>query len=236
MPSQHASAPGPAHHPSPRVEVTHAASTTRSMCRLRRYRVGRGHPRSLVTSCRGRHTGVPSSRTQPRSHRGVGPYPPRAVRRPPRGGRPRTHHRPARLCRTPRRVPRSVPRQSCAPRHGPRRLSSASCARCPPAAALQLALLRTHRATLQPLLPPSAARCALAPRVAHRRRLVGDTGRRTNRLPRSLKNSVPHVLQGFEDTDPTRFCACLPPWPNLARRPACAPRHPRVLLPRPSRT
>jgi Transposase len=64
----------------------------------------------------------------------------------------------------------------------------------PTDAALQLALLRTHRDTLQPLTPQSPIMRALAPLVAHRRRVVGDTGRITNRLTSTLKNAFPQAL------------------------------------------
>jgi Transposase len=53
----------------------------------------------------------------------------------------------------------------------------------PTDAALQLALLRTHRDKLQPLKPQSLTMRARAPLVAHRRRVVGDKVRMTNRLP-----------------------------------------------------
>jgi hypothetical protein len=93
----------------------------------------------------------------------------------------------------------------------------------PTAAALQLALLLTHRDQFPPLTPQSPARRALAQRVTHRRRVVGDTGRLTNRLTRTRKNSFPHVLPWFEDTDPLLFCDFLAPGPTrnaaqLARR------------------
>jgi transposase len=72
----------------------------------------------------------------------------------------------------------------------PRRAKAA-----PSAAALQLALRLTPRGTLQPLQPHSSPMRALAQLVAHRRRVLGDTVRLPNRLPRTLKNSCPHVLQ-----------------------------------------
>jgi transposase len=56
---------------------------------------------------------------------------------------------------------------------------------------------------------------ALAPLVEHRRRLVGDTVRLTNRLPRALKNSFPHVLRWFQDQDTALFCDFLSRWPTL---------------------
>jgi hypothetical protein len=64
---------------------------------------------------------------------------------------------------------------------------------------------------------------ALAPLVAHRRRVVGDTGRLTHRLTRTLKNYCPHGLPWCEDTDTLLFCDFLAHWPPrnaapLARR------------------
>ena len=55
----------------------------------------------------------------------------------------------------------------------------------PTDAALQLALLRTHRDKLQPLNPQSPTMRALAQLVEPRRRVVGDKVRITNRLPRN---------------------------------------------------
>jgi transposase len=85
----------------------------------------------------------------------------------------------------------------------------------PPDAALPLALRLTHRDTLPPLTPQRPAMRALEQRVAHRRRVVGDQVRLTHRLPRTLKNYLPHVLQWFQDTDTRIFCAFRSRWPPL---------------------
>jgi transposase len=85
----------------------------------------------------------------------------------------------------------------------------------PSDAALQLALRLTHREKLPPLTPHSPTLRALAPLVAHRRRGVGDKVRTTHRLPRTLKNSFPQVLQWFEEKDPSIFCDFLRRWPTL---------------------
>ena len=85
----------------------------------------------------------------------------------------------------------------------------------PTDAALQLALLRTHRDTLQALQPQSPPMRALAQLVEHRRRVVGDTVRITDRLTRTLKNSFPHVLHWFQDKDTHIFCDFLSRWPTL---------------------
>src|SRR5215467_11268509 len=87
----------------------------------------------------------------------------------------------------------------------------------PTDAALQLALRRTHRDKLQPLQPQSPTMRALAQLVEHRRRVVGDTVRLTNRLTSTLKNYCPHVLHWFREKDTAIFCdflsPCRPPRP-----------------------
>jgi transposase len=85
----------------------------------------------------------------------------------------------------------------------------------PTDAALQLELLRTHRDKLQPLTPQSPPMRALEQLVEHRRRVVGDKVRITNRLTSTLKNYFPHVLQWFEDKDTLLFCDFLAQWPTL---------------------
>src|SRR4029453_613928 len=76
----------------------------------------------------------------------------------------------------------------------------------PTDAALQLELLLTHRAKLPPLNPQSPTMRALAQLIEHRRRVVGDKVRITNRLTRTLKNSFPHVLHWFQEKDTAIFC------------------------------
>jgi transposase len=85
----------------------------------------------------------------------------------------------------------------------------------PTDAELQLELLRTHRAKLQPLNPQSSTMRALAQLVEHRRRVVGDKVRITHRLTSTLKNYFPQVLQWFQDKDPVIFCDFLSRWPTL---------------------
>src|SRR5712692_1838488 len=85
----------------------------------------------------------------------------------------------------------------------------------PTDAALQLELLLTHRDKLQPLKPQSPAMRALAQLVEHRRRVVNDRVRITNRLTSTLKNYFPHVLQWFQDKDTAVFCDFLSRWPTL---------------------
>src|SRR5713101_9422302 len=85
----------------------------------------------------------------------------------------------------------------------------------PTDAELQVELLLKHRDKLTPLVPQSPEMRALAQFVAHRRRLVGDKVRLTNRLTSALKNYFPHVLQWFQDKDTAIFCDFLSRWPTL---------------------
>jgi transposase len=85
----------------------------------------------------------------------------------------------------------------------------------PTDAALQLELLLTHRDKLQPLQPQSPTMRALAQLVEHRRRVVGDKVRITNRLTSTLKNYFPQVLQWFQEKDTAIFCDFLSRWPTL---------------------
>jgi transposase len=85
----------------------------------------------------------------------------------------------------------------------------------PSDAELQLELLLTHRDKLNPLTPQSPDMRALEQLVQHRRRLVGDKVRFTNRLTSALKNYFPHVLQWFHDKDTVIFCDFLAQWPTL---------------------
>src|SRR5512132_3302823 len=89
----------------------------------------------------------------------------------------------------------------------------------PTDAELQLELLLTHRDKLQPLNPQSPTMRALEQLVEHRRRVVGDKVRITNRLTSTLKNYFPQVLQWFQDKDTPIFCDFLSRWPTLKAAP-----------------
>ena len=56
---------------------------------------------------------------------------------------------------------------------------------------------------------------ALEQLVEHRRRVVGDKVRITNRLTSTLKNYFPQVLHWFQDKDTRLFCDFLRRWPTL---------------------
>ena len=85
----------------------------------------------------------------------------------------------------------------------------------PTDAALQVESLRKHRDKLTPLSPHSPTRRALAHLVEQRRRRGGDTVRRTNRLTSALTNSLPHVLQWFQEKETALLCDVLRHWPTL---------------------
>ena len=85
----------------------------------------------------------------------------------------------------------------------------------PTDAELQLELLLRHRDKLKPLMPQSPEMRALAQLVEHRRRLVGDRVRITNRLTSTLKTYFPHALQWFPHKDTMLFCDFLSQWPTL---------------------
>jgi transposase len=85
----------------------------------------------------------------------------------------------------------------------------------PTDAELQLELLLTHPDKLQPLRPQSPAMRALEQLVEHRRCVVDDKVRITNRLTSTLKNYFPHVLHWFQDKDTPVFCEFLSRWQTL---------------------
>lgn len=85
----------------------------------------------------------------------------------------------------------------------------------PSDARLQLDLLIKHPERLKPLEPQSATMRALEQLVEHRRRLIGDKVRITNRLTSALKNYFPQALPWFTDKDTTIFCDFLTQWPTL---------------------
>ena len=85
----------------------------------------------------------------------------------------------------------------------------------PTDAELQVEILLKHRDKLTPLVPQSPTMRALTQLVEHRRRLVGDKVRLTNRLTSALKNYFPHVLQWFQEKDTAIFCDFLSRWPTL---------------------
>ena len=66
-----------------------------------------------------------------------------------------------------------------------------------------------------PLAPQSPEMRALAQLVEHRRRLMADRVRITNRLTSKLKTYFPQVLQWCPNQDTMLFCDFLSQWPTL---------------------
>ena len=76
-------------------------------------------------------------------------------------------------------------------------------------------LIRDHRARLRPWLPDDEKTRTLQFLVEHRRRLVGDRTRISNRLTALLKAYFPQVLDWFPDPRTELVCDFLSQWPTL---------------------
>jgi transposase len=87
----------------------------------------------------------------------------------------------------------------------------------PTDAELALELLVRHRDRLAALTPQSTSMRTLLHLVEHRRRLVDDKTRLTNRLGYALKQYFPQALDWFEHTDTIVFCDFLQRWPTLTQ-------------------
>lgn len=85
----------------------------------------------------------------------------------------------------------------------------------PTDAALALEFLTKHPERLERLNPQSPALRALAQLVEHRRRLVDDQTRITNRLTSALKNYFPQPLEWLGEKNTILFCDFLERWPTL---------------------
>jgi transposase len=85
----------------------------------------------------------------------------------------------------------------------------------PTDAELALDLLLRHPERFTPLKPQSAAMRSLLSLIEHRRELVDDKTRFTNRLGNTLKQYYPQALDWFEQTDTVLFCDFLNRWPTL---------------------
>jgi len=90
----------------------------------------------------------------------------------------------------------------------------------PSDARLLVDLVLRHPDQFKPWQPQSTQMRTLAQLVEHRRTLVADRVRVTNRLTAALKLYFPQVLDWFEDKATLVFCAFLEKWPTLqaARR------------------
>lgn len=85
----------------------------------------------------------------------------------------------------------------------------------PTDAQVQVDLLLKHRDKLAVWYPASTETRKLQQLVEWRRKLVGETGRVTNRLVDVLKGYFPQVLDWFEHRDTLVFCDFLSQWSTL---------------------
>lgn len=90
----------------------------------------------------------------------------------------------------------------------------------PTDAELALDLLFKHSERFKPLQPQSVEMRTLMILVEHRRKLMNDRVRITNRLRNALKQYYPQVLEWFDRIDTPLFCDFIRRWPSLpqARR------------------
>jgi hypothetical protein len=87
----------------------------------------------------------------------------------------------------------------------------------PTDAEFALDLVMRHPEQFEPLQPQSAAMRALLSLTEHRRELVGDKTRLTNRLANTLKQYFPQALDWFDQRDTLLFCDFLARWPTLVQ-------------------
>ena len=84
-------------------------------------------------------------------------------------------------------------------------------------AELALELLLTHPEHFEQLQPQSAEIRALTTLVEHRRTLVNERVRITNRLRNTLKQYYPQALAWFDHIDTRLFCDFIERWPTLTQ-------------------
>ena len=87
----------------------------------------------------------------------------------------------------------------------------------PTDAAYIMDLLLCHPDRFRPLQPQSVEMRALMTLVEHRRRLMDDRVRLTNRLRNALKQYYPQALEWFDRIDTQLFCDFIKRWPSLAQ-------------------
>ena len=87
----------------------------------------------------------------------------------------------------------------------------------PTDAELALDLLIRHPERFAPLKVQSEDMRILLSLTEHRRELVGDKTRFTNRLTNALKQYYPQALDWFEQRDTVLYCDFLARWPTLAQ-------------------
>jgi len=90
----------------------------------------------------------------------------------------------------------------------------------PTDAEFALKLLLSHAEHFKPLQPQSVEMRTLMTLVEHRRQLMNDRVRITNRLRNALKQYYPQALEWFDHIDTPLFCDFIRRWPSLiqARR------------------
>ncbi|MGB5624710.1 MAG: IS110 family transposase [Woeseiaceae bacterium] len=90
----------------------------------------------------------------------------------------------------------------------------------PTDAEFALKLLLSHAEHFKPLQPQSVEMRTLMTLVEHRRQLMNDRVRITNRLRNTLKQYYPQALEWFDRIDTPLFCDFIRRWPSLpqARR------------------
>ncbi|MFZ4539113.1 IS110 family transposase, partial [Propionivibrio sp.] len=87
----------------------------------------------------------------------------------------------------------------------------------PTDAELALDLLLHHPERFKPIQPQSVTMRTLLSLTEHRRELVDDKIRLTNRLTNALKQYYPQALDWFEQRDTILFCDFLTRWPTLSQ-------------------
>ena len=87
----------------------------------------------------------------------------------------------------------------------------------PTDAELALDLLLSHPDRFETLNPQSNEMRTLMLLVEHRRRIMNDRVRLTNRLRNALKQNYPQVLDWFDHVDTLLFCDFIRQWPTLAQ-------------------
>ena len=87
----------------------------------------------------------------------------------------------------------------------------------PTDAEMALDLLLHHPERFKPLHPQSIAMRTLLSLTEHRRELVNDKTRLTNRLTDNLKQYYPQALDWFEQRDTILFCDFVSRWPTLTQ-------------------
>ncbi len=87
----------------------------------------------------------------------------------------------------------------------------------PSDATLMVDLLCKHMDKLKAWQPEAPETRKLAQLSEHRRRIVGDKVRLTNRLTSLLKGYYPQILDWFHDKDTIVFCDFITKWPTLEK-------------------